>query len=78
MYCFWTGEMQLGGIDGVIKTEAGFYYGREVVKVWFDESELEFKDLVAEAAKIKCANRVYSTSKGKYALPNSLYKSAFL
>ena len=30
MACFWTGEYKLGKIDGVIKTETGWYDHREV------------------------------------------------
>ena len=46
MYCFWTGEKELGATDGVLLTEAGFMKGREVVKVTYDEqkiSELELE-----------------------------------
>ncbi|OAB78214.1 VPGUxxT family thioredoxin-like (seleno)protein, type 2 [Cochleicola gelatinilyticus] len=35
MYCFWTGEKQLGNNEGVLNTEAGFMKGREVVKVTY-------------------------------------------
>jgi len=40
MYCFWTGEKQLGSRDGVLNTEAGFMGGHEVVKVKYDEKEI--------------------------------------
>lgn len=40
MYCFWTGEKQLGSRDGVLNTEAGFMRGNEVVKVKYDEKEI--------------------------------------
>ena len=33
MFCFWSGELKLGPIDGVVKTTSGFMDGREVVKV---------------------------------------------
>ncbi|MFC7357608.1 VPGUxxT family thioredoxin-like (seleno)protein, type 2 [Jejudonia soesokkakensis] len=36
MYCFWTGEKQLGSNEGVLNTEAGFMKGREVVKVTYN------------------------------------------
>ena len=36
-HCFWTGEMRLGSIPGVLKTEAGFYDRRDVTKVWYDK-----------------------------------------
>lgn len=31
--CFWTGEMKLGQIEGVVRTEAGYLKGREVTLV---------------------------------------------
>ncbi len=37
MYCFWSGEGYLGGIDGVLSTKAGFMNG-EVVKVTYDDN----------------------------------------
>ena len=45
MYCFWTGEKQLGATEGVLNTEAGFMNGREVVKVTYDASEVAVKEL---------------------------------
>ncbi len=36
MYCFWTGEKELGKIDGVLNTESGFMNNHEVVKVHYD------------------------------------------
>ena len=40
MHCFWTGEYQLGRIDGVITTEAGWLDGREVTLVRYDKTRL--------------------------------------
>lgn len=62
MYCFWTGEMRLGGINGVLATEAGFLDGREVVKVIFDRDQLDFSDLVAAASSYDCADKVFTTN----------------
>ncbi len=36
MYCFWTGEKQLGKLDGVVDVESGFIGPSEVVKVTYD------------------------------------------
>jgi len=36
MYCFWSGEKQLGSNTGVLNTEAGFMKGKEVVKVTYN------------------------------------------
>jgi hypothetical protein len=59
MFCFWTGEMKIGGFDGVVKTEAGYYRGREVTQVWYDERLISLEDLVQKAAEVNCADAVY-------------------
>jgi len=45
MYCFWTGEKELGASEGVLLTEAGFMKGREVVKVTYDEQKISETEL---------------------------------
>ena len=62
MYCFWTGEMALGQIDGVITTEAGFMAGREVTQVQYDPAVISLPQLIASAEKVECANAVYVPS----------------
>lgn len=62
MYCFWTGEMKFGGIDGVLVTEAGFLEGREVAKITFDRDRISFGDLATRAASFDCADKVYTSS----------------
>lgn len=59
MHCFWTGEMHLGRIDGVVTTEAGWYDGHEVTLVTYHTDQLDLKTLLKKAAKVKCANKVY-------------------
>ncbi len=49
MYCFWTGEKELGATEGVLVTEAGFMKGREVVKVTYDESKISELELETQA-----------------------------
>ncbi len=44
MYCFWTGEKEIGKLDGVLETQAGFMNGREVVKVKFDPEKIAYKN----------------------------------
>jgi hypothetical protein len=36
MYCFWTGEKELGNQDGVLATKAGFINNTEVVRVIYN------------------------------------------
>ncbi|MCB1212174.1 MAG: peptide-methionine (S)-S-oxide reductase, partial [Verrucomicrobiales bacterium] len=59
MYCFWTGEMELGQIEGVITTEAGFMGGREVTRVRYDPAVISLPQLIATAEKVECANAVF-------------------
>lgn len=61
MFCFWTGEMRLGSLEGVLTTEAGWFDGREVTLVTFDRRKLPFLRLLKHAESIRCANRVYTT-----------------
>ena len=58
MYCFWTGEMSLGQVDGVITTEAGFMAGHEVTLVKYDPAVISLPQLIAAAEKVECANAV--------------------
>ena len=60
MYCFWTGEYRLGGIDGVIATEAGWLDGREVTLVKYNKEQLGIDSLAQQAARVKCADKVYT------------------
>jgi len=59
MYCFWTGELALGQIDGVITTEAGFMAGHEVTLVKYDPAVISLPQLITSAEKVECANAVW-------------------
>ena len=63
MYCFWTGEYELGSITGVVATEAGFYRGREVTLVTYHNELVALTDLIDEAADRECARTVYLDAK---------------
>jgi hypothetical protein len=58
MYCFWTGEMALGQIDGVVTTEAGYMDGHEVTRVKYDPAVISLPQLIAAAEKVECANAI--------------------
>ncbi|MBL9204950.1 MAG: thioredoxin family protein [Opitutaceae bacterium] len=60
--CFWVGEMQLGQIDGVERTEAGFFDGREVTLVEYDAQRVSLPDLVKAALARDCADRIYAAT----------------
>jgi hypothetical protein len=61
MPCFWTGELELGQIDGVVHTEAGFLDGNEVVRVGYDPARVQLRTLVDKAKSAKCALTVYAS-----------------
>jgi hypothetical protein len=53
MYCFWTGEKELGAQDGVLATKAGFMENAEVVRVVYDADKISSKELEGFAKKHK-------------------------
>ncbi|MEM0895757.1 MAG: VPGUxxT family thioredoxin-like (seleno)protein, type 2 [Verrucomicrobiota bacterium] len=62
MFCFWTGEQRLGGINGVLTTEAGWFDGREVTLVRFNRDKIPFNTLVKKAESFDCAHKVFTTT----------------
>ncbi|HEV2094940.1 MAG TPA: hypothetical protein VGQ82_00400 [Chthoniobacterales bacterium] len=58
-YCFWTGEMKLGQIEGVVRTEAGFFKGREVTLVEYAPERLALEDLARQAKRAGVADAVH-------------------
>ena len=49
MPCFWSGEVALGGIEGVVATEAGWLERREVVLVTYCTDAVALEDLVKKS-----------------------------
>jgi len=60
--CFWTGEMKLGQIEGVVRTEAGFIGGREVTLVEYAPNRIQLDDLARQARQAGVADRVHLES----------------
>ncbi|MDX6766558.1 MAG: VPGUxxT family thioredoxin-like (seleno)protein, type 2 [Candidatus Methylacidiphilales bacterium] len=63
--CFWTGEMRLGQIEGVVRTEAGFFQGREVTLVEYQPDAISLGDLVREALARQCAESIFVASESQ-------------
>lgn len=60
--CFWTGEMRLGGVEGVLQTETGFIEGREVTVVDYNPQQISLKKLIEKAVHMQVADRIYLTT----------------
>jgi len=58
-YCFWTGEMKLGQIDGVVRTEAGYFQGQEVTLVDYDPARISLEALATRAKEEGVADRIH-------------------
>ncbi len=58
--CFWECEARLGKLDAVRASRVGFLQGDEVVEVEFDTSVMNREQVIAEAGKLGCANRVFT------------------
>ena len=80
MYCFWTGEKQLGSNNGVLNTEAGFINGSEVVKVSYNKNIISDSQLADfgkqnKMAQLAKSNSYRTSSKDEdYYLQHSDYK----
>lgn len=47
--CFWTGEMKIGAIKGVTRTEAGFLDGKEVTLVEYNPADISPAEIFKQA-----------------------------
>ncbi len=65
------GEMKLGGIDGVVRTEAGFLDGHEVTLVDYDPQTLPLESLTRMAKEAGVATKVYTRFNGYRRAPDS-------
>lgn len=59
MYCFWSGEKNIGAQPGVVYTEPGYSNGREVVRVVFDQSRTSANQVIAGALKSGNADAIH-------------------
>jgi hypothetical protein len=59
MHCFWSGELELGGIDGVVATISGYMGGKEVVEVRYDQSVVSYEELLRVAKRLGSARTAF-------------------
>ncbi len=70
-YCFWEGEMKIGAIDGVTRTEAGFLDGNEVTLVDYDPAKISLEDLTKKAKAEGVATQIFINPKDYKKAPAS-------
>ena len=61
-HCFWTGELAIGGINGVTSTEAGWLDGREVTLINYDKKVVSEEEIISQAKAQSCADKAYRES----------------
>ncbi|MBA2436441.1 MAG: hypothetical protein H0V54_15410 [Chthoniobacterales bacterium] len=59
--------MKLGQIEGVIRTEAGFFQGHEVTLVDFDPQRISLEQLAREAQRSGVGDRLHLVSGSRFA-----------
>ncbi len=67
MHCYWEGEVNLGGITGVLETSAGWIGKTEIVNVTYDPRVVRYDKLLATAQKMECASTVFAHNKEQLA-----------
>lgn len=72
MACFWTGEGALGAIDGVVKTEAGWMSGKEVVRLEYDPEIVSYESILQQAKKDRVAYHVFTNAPSQVAVAKSV------
>ncbi|MGL5018950.1 MAG: VPGUxxT family thioredoxin-like (seleno)protein, type 2 [Luteolibacter sp.] len=70
-HCFWTGEMKIGAMEGVVRTESGFLNGNEVTLVDYDPGKISLENLTRNAKAAGVANRVFESLDGYQKAPDS-------
>lgn len=60
MGCYWEGEVKLGGISGVLATDAGWIGSKEVVNVTFNPAIVKYEKLLQIARSMDCASTVFT------------------
>lgn len=75
MYCFWTGEVKLAGIPGVVSTRPGFANGREVVEVVWDRRKTDEATLLSQASAAGAASGVLVADVSRKSLASKHFDS---
>lgn len=68
MYCFWSGEKEIGALNGVTATKPGFMGGREVVQVDYNPDVISYDYLAEKAKDARCNSHVYTNDSDEKAI----------
>ena len=64
--CFWSGEMKIGAIDGVKRTEAGYLNGKEVTLVDYEPDTISLEELTRKAMDKGVATQIFTEWENGY------------
>jgi hypothetical protein len=73
MYCFWSGEVGLAGLDGVVSTRPGFAAGREAVEVTWDARQTTLSRLLKDAKRSGAASGVVARGDGERGVAEQVF-----
>lgn len=73
MYCFWSGEKNIGKLPGVTYTEAGFMNGQEVVKVRYSPNLISYDKILQHASSFQCADGSYTDDKSEQKIARTYF-----
>lgn len=72
MYCFWSGEKNIGNQNGIVYTEAGFSNGKEVVKVVYDKTSTDAENIIKNAKISGNADAIHTSEADMISLAKKL------
>ena len=72
MHCYWVGEVNLGAINGVLKTHAGWIGKKEIVRVFYNPNVVNYETLLKTARKLECASTVFIHNAAQMKIAKSL------
>ncbi len=75
MHCYWVGEVNLGAINGVLKTHAGWLGQKEIVRVFYNPSVVDYETLLKTARKLECASTVFTHNAAQMKIARSLVRA---
>jgi len=78
MHCFWTGEVKLGNIDGILSTNPGFMGGYEVVEVEYNPEIVSYEQLVKIAKINGVAKHLFAYDKDQKEIASKVLDNSFV